>query len=239
MEGLHLEVYSWLLELRNYSAANFIKSCSLEVKYVDIAFGLHDDTEILINDLEIYVPLIKYKALGQYSVETVTIEEAFNELAQSQGVYVRTINWLPRASMRVEMESYDAFISHATEDKDSLVRPLAQELTKQGFMIWYDEFELTVGDSLRQSIDKGLSRSRYGIIILSKAFFAKNWPQYELNGLTALEIEGKKVILPIWHKVNRSEVLKYSPTLADKVAIDSSKQDISAIAKNLAPVISI
>jgi hypothetical protein len=132
---------------------------------------------------------------------------------------------------------YDAFISHASEDKDTIVRPLAEILRKMGFYIWYDEFELRIGDSLRQSIDKGLVNSNYGVVILSKSFFAKNWPQYELNGLTAKEIEGKKVILPVWHEVTKTEILKYSPSLADKVAADTSKQTIREIAKSIAQVL--
>lgn len=136
-----------------------------------------------------------------------------------------------------ESIGYDAFISHASEDKEEIVRPLAQVLTKMGFRIWYDEFELKVGDSLRQSIDKGLVNSRYGIIVLSKAFFAKNWPQYELNGLTAREIEGKKLILPIWHKVDKKDILSYSPNLADKVALSSDRLAIQEIAESLAEVL--
>lgn len=132
---------------------------------------------------------------------------------------------------------YDAFISHASEDKDSFVRPLAEALTERGFRIWYDEFTLKVGDSLRQSIDQGLVNSNYGIVVLSKAFFEKNWPQYELNGLTAKEMDGNKVILPVWHDVTKSDVLKYSPTLADKVALDSKKSDIDVIADKLAEVL--
>lgn len=132
---------------------------------------------------------------------------------------------------------YDAFISHASEDKDSIVRPLARMLNKMGFYIWYDEFELKIGDSLRQSIDKGLVNSKYGIVVLSKSFFEKNWPQYELNGLTAKEIGGQKVILPIWHEVTKVEVLKYSPSLSDKVAADSSKMDIRTMARELAKVL--
>lgn len=132
---------------------------------------------------------------------------------------------------------YDAFISHASEDKDSLVRPLARMLNKMGFYIWYDEFELKIGDSLRQSIDKGLINSNFGIVVLSNSFFAKNWPQYELNGLTAKEIDGQKVILPIWHEVTRDDVMKYSPALADKVATDSSKIDIRTMAREIAKVL--
>lgn len=137
-----------------------------------------------------------------------------------------------------EKVGYDAFISHASEDKEDFVRPLAQALDEMGFDIWYDEFELKVGDSLRQSIDRGLVNSSYGIVILSKAFFEKNWPQYELNGLTAREIEGKKVILPIWYNIDKQDVLKYSPTLADKVALSNQKLTIDEIAEALADVLS-
>jgi TIR domain len=132
---------------------------------------------------------------------------------------------------------YDAFISHASEDKLGLVRPLANALRKMGFRIWYDEFELRVGDSLRQSIDRGLVNSRYGIVVLSVAFFAKNWPQYELNGLTAKEIEGHRVILPIWHKITKDDVLKFSPTLADKVAVTTKSHSIKEVAIELAKVL--
>ena len=132
---------------------------------------------------------------------------------------------------------YDAFISHASEDKDDIVRPLAELLRNMGFYIWYDEFELQIGDSLRQSIDRGLLNSNYGIVILSKMFFSKNWPQYELNGLVAREQNNKKVILPIWHEVTKDDVLKYSPALADKVAVDTSKMKLKKIAEAIARVL--
>jgi hypothetical protein len=125
---------------------------------------------------------------------------------------------------------YDAFISHASEDKNSFVRPLARQLTELGLKIWYDEFELRVGDSLRQSIDKGLVNSRFGIVVLSTAFFDKNWPEYELNGLVAREIEGQKVILPIWHGINKKDVLRYSPPLADKIALITNEKSLKEIA---------
>jgi hypothetical protein len=132
---------------------------------------------------------------------------------------------------------FDAFISHAGEDKNEIVRPLAEELTTIGFKIWYDEFQLKVGDSLRRSIDKGLSNSRFGIVVLSPSFFAKNWPQYELDGLVARESNGVKVILPLWHKVTKQEVMKYSPSLADKVALDTSLYSLAKIVEELSKVL--
>lgn len=133
--------------------------------------------------------------------------------------------------------TYDAFISHATEDKDNLVRPLATQLTEMGFSIWYDEFQLKVGDSLRRSIDRGLANSRFGIVVLSPSFFAKNWPQYELDGLVAKESIGGKVILPLWHKVSKDEVIGYSPTLADKVALNTAIYSVAELAVELASVL--
>jgi len=96
-------------------------------------------------------------------------------------------------------------------------------LIEEGFYVWYDEFSLTIGDSLRRSIDKGLAQSKYGLVILSPNFFAKNWPQTELDGLAARESNGKKVILPIWHNVDEKYVIKFSPTLADRVAVPTTK----------------
>ena len=117
---------------------------------------------------------------------------------------------------------WDVFISHATEDKEQIARPLAEALKAAGLKVWYDEHTLTLGDSLSQSIDQGLSKSRYGIVILSEAFFAKAWPRRELDGLTTREVSSGKTILPIWHNINRLKVEQFSPTLADKVAVSTS-----------------
>ncbi|MBK7595719.1 MAG: toll/interleukin-1 receptor domain-containing protein [Gemmatimonadetes bacterium] len=107
---------------------------------------------------------------------------------------------------------HDVFICHASQDKDAVVRPLARELVANHVAVWYDEFELLLGDSLREKIDGGLSESRYGIVVLSPAFFARRWPQSELDGLFAREsMEGERVILPIWHGVDAATVAAYSP----------------------------
>lgn len=119
--------------------------------------------------------------------------------------------------------SFDVFISHASEDKDDVARPLAEMLRSRGLRVWFDEMELKLGDSLRRSIDRGLIESRYGLVILSPNFFAKEWPRKELDALVAREDGSEKVILPIWHRVSREDILKHSPLLADKLAAPTSK----------------
>lgn len=115
---------------------------------------------------------------------------------------------------------YDVFVSHASEDKDAVARPLAARLANLGYSVWFDEFELKVGDSLRREISRGLAESRFGIVVLSPEFFKKAWPKYELDGLTAVEVDrGSACILPVWHEVTKTDVLRFSPALADRVAV--------------------
>lgn len=128
---------------------------------------------------------------------------------------------------------YDAFICHSSDDKESIVEHLAEKLLNNGYYVWYDNFEIEVGDSLREKIDKGLSKSNFGIVILSKSFFKKKWTQYELNSLLAREIEGQKVILPIWHGVTKKDILKYSPYLADKLGLNTSEHTLDNITNKL------
>lgn len=119
---------------------------------------------------------------------------------------------------------YDVFICHASEDKDSFVRPLAALLRERHIEVWFDEFTLRLGDSLRRAIDAGLRQSRFGVVVLSKAFFSKQWPQYELDGLAAREMCGNdRVLLPIWHAVTLEDVMGYSPSLAGRVAVASAE----------------
>jgi hypothetical protein len=118
---------------------------------------------------------------------------------------------------------YDVFISHASQDKDSFVRPLAEALREKRVEVWFDEFSLRPGMSLRRSIDSGLAKSRFGIVVLSPSFFDKSWPEWELNGLVQRHLAGSQnVLLPIWHGVSRETVASYSPSLADIFAMRSA-----------------
>jgi hypothetical protein len=100
-------------------------------------------------------------------------------------------------------KQWDVFISHASEDKEQFVRPLSVALVRLGVSVWYDEFTLRLGDSLSRSIDKGLAGSNFGLVIISRNFITKSWPEYELRGLVSREIHEDRIILPIWHGITR------------------------------------
>jgi hypothetical protein len=103
-------------------------------------------------------------------------------------------------------KKWDVFISYASEEKYDVARPLAHLLDRAGLRVWFDEFALEVGDSLSEAITRGLAQSRYGVPIISSAFMSKKWPRNELNALFSLEGPETKLILPVWHNVNVSEV---------------------------------
>lgn len=120
-------------------------------------------------------------------------------------------------------KKYDIFISHASEDKDVIVRPLATILERMSVRVWYDEFSLQLGDSLMASIDRGLQESRYGLVVLSKTFLSKKWTDYEYRSLMTREIDGERVILPLWYDVTKEDVKSFSLYLADIMALPISR----------------
>lgn len=120
--------------------------------------------------------------------------------------------------------AWDVFISHASEDKDEVARPLAHLLQESGLRVWFDEQELKLGDSLNEGISNGLRRSRFGLVILSPHFIKrKKWTAYEINALFSLESVDQRRILPITHNLQQHEVTAFNPALADRVSVSTAK----------------
>ncbi len=142
----------------------------------------------------------------------------------------------PAPKSTTPQHQWDVFLSHASEDKDDFARPLAAALKVKGLHVWFDEFTLRVGDSLRRSIDKGLAGAQFGIVLISPKFLEKEWPQKELDALMGRESQGVKVILPVWHNVDAAYVRKFSPLLADRLASSSSRGLAQVVADLMAAI---
>lgn len=157
---------------------------------------------------------------------TRTVSRAPSSLAQ-----VRAER--PPQALTDGQDAWDVFISHASDDKGAVARPLRNALEDLGVKLWFDAFELGIGDSLRRKFDQGLAASTFGVVILSPAFFAKDRPQYELDGLVTRSVAGQQSILPIWHNITREEVMAQSPSLADKLARSTAEYAITEIADEI------
>lgn len=167
------------------------------------------------------LPVMRSAPLSQQSVSSLPLD-------------VREPIFLPTAE---DTRVFDVFISHASEDKDIVARPLANALKGEGLEVWYDEFELRIGDSLRQKIDYGLAHSRTGVVIFSEDFFRKKFPAYELDGLVNMYLQGQQRFMPIWHEVGHTEVAAYKPSLADKLGRSTDDFTVEEIAAEIAEIL--
>ena len=131
----------------------------------------------------------------------------------------------------------DVFVAHAKEDAEIVVRPLVDALIAEDLEVWFDDLELNIGDSLRRRIDRGIAQSRFAIVVLSPAFMAKGWTNYELDGIITRSNEDGQVVLPIWHDVTKQQVIEFSPSVADKVARRTAANTVGEIANEIADVI--
>lgn len=170
------------------------------------------------------------KAEKQRKALTVSYEKRISDL-QAQLLQTRTIPVRQNNTANESDEEYDFFISHAFEDKEDFVDEFVDELKKLDVKVWYDSDKLKFGDSMRKKIDRGLSKSRYGIVVLSPNYIkeGKYWTAAEFNGLFQMESIGGKII-PIWHKLTKKEVMEYSPMIADKMAANTATMTASEIA---------
>jgi hypothetical protein len=136
-----------------------------------------------------------------------------------------------------QRDEFDVFLCHASDDKPAVADPLAAALTARGLRVWLDRAEILVGDVLTRKIDDGLSHARFGAVVISQAVLAREttWVHRELDALAAREAEeGRVVVLPIWHGVTKVDVAGYSPTLASKLALETARMSIDAIAGEIA-----
>jgi len=194
----------------------------------------------------------------QYSMSTAPVQKALNDFgnqvksAQKQlsaatrrrsipsGVYSRPVedlfHTLDERRKSEELESfaiYDVFISHASEDKKDFVDPLVEKLQNAGIRVWYDTLSMEWGKSLREQIDNGIKRSKFAILVFSKHFFAKKWPQRELDGILSKETVSGSSPLPIWHNITYEELYELSPTMSGLFAYSTDKYSIDDICKAL------
>jgi len=131
---------------------------------------------------------------------------------------------------------WDLFISHASEDKDSVVRPLVEHLKQSGLRVWYDDDCIQVGDSIRRSIDQGLQQSRFGVVIVSPHSLEKEWPKKELDALMALEDGPDKKLLPIWHNITKADLKGTCSLLIDRHAL-STASGLDKVAAKICQVV--
>ena len=104
-------------------------------------------------------------------------------------------DWIKEMSRNYEM--FDVFICHASEDKDTIAKPIYDACIGSDIKAFLDEKYIGWGDSLTEKINHALGQSTYVLAIISTHSLDKSWPGRELNAAIAREISGKQIVLPL------------------------------------------
>lgn len=129
------------------------------------------------------------------------------------------------ASMAKSTGEYDAFLCHASEDREALVAPFATAMVAAELKPWIDQKNLKWGDDLVARIQEGLSCSRFVIVFITKAFLAKRWPEKELNTALSMEIGGRTVVLPVLAGLTHDTLQSRYPIVSAKLYMEVSPYD--------------
>ena len=149
-------------------------------------------------------------------------EERFGLEGQARGLGLSLV--IRDHQYRDERNKFEkplGFVCHDSRNKEDIAKPLAVALLGMRCPVWYDEFSLKVGDSLRRSVEKGLKECKRCILIITKNFLSNDgWTKREFDSIFTRElIERSNVILPVWHGVSPEDIYQYSPSLADRLAV--------------------
>jgi len=187
-----------------------------------------------------HIALMRELELNNRATFTISIEKWLQFLLINRPKLIDLLNShsSDNENIKYNPSNYHLFISYASEDKEPFVERLVHKLTWLHLKVWYDNTELLVGDSIRRGIDNGISHSRYGVVVFSPNYLSKKWTQYELDGIVAREGIDFKVLLPILYNITSDEIKILSPTLSQRVALDSAKLSTEEIAYRIAEIIS-
>jgi hypothetical protein len=161
------------------------------------------------------------------------LKEKVRAFGESVGVLIQFRSESYRVA-RDKTDRIEAFICHDSGDK-AVARGIAVGLGSIPCAVWYDEFSLRVGQSLRESIETGLKACKKCILIMSTNFIANaGWTKKEFTSIYTREIvEKKNLMLPVWVNVTREQVYHYCPSLADLMAIRWDESQRESICKKL------
>jgi hypothetical protein len=121
-------------------------------------------------------------------------------------------------------------VSHASEDCETFVDQLVDELGLTGVKVWYDRERMAVGDVNISKMNEGMRSSRCAVIIASHAYFAKLFTETEANTLIYLEMHDRaRRIIPILYGMTRADMSHYNPILSTRTYIDFGDNSLPAI----------
>ena len=130
-------------------------------------------------------------------------------------------------------DKYDLFLCHAWDDRKGIAKELYEKLTDKGVNAWFSEKDLKLGTNMLREIDKGLAKSRAGIVLVTPNFFERikgeGVADKELSALLA-----KDQLLPVVHNTTYDALRDVSPLLGSRSGLDTNEDSMEEIVDKIA-----
>jgi TIR domain len=130
------------------------------------------------------------------------IGEASRQPLRAREIGRQTANWRPAdiaspgTAVTVKHMDISAFICHSASDKE-FCRRLAKDLQSCGCKVWFDEWEIRVGDSIIEKIQNAIIENQYLVVVLSKTSVASEWVKVELHSGLFSQLSSRSIkVLP-------------------------------------------
>lgn len=199
-----LEIKSWHPDIRMWGSEESNRiDCSYKgtrINYIQFRIELRS---LSVHFIEAIAAFARQNNCVLVSAHSLTIVEPLRQnillhLCRSPGVN-RVLDWVggDKSANSQGMDKPSVFLSHSSKDK-SFVSRLATDLKSRGVPVWFDQWELRIGDSLTEKIEQGISQSGWLAVVLSRNSASSDWVQKELRAAQARELRDKNVfVLPI------------------------------------------
>lgn len=134
-------------------------------------------------------------------------------------------------------ELRDVFLCHAWDDRKDVAKELHDLLESNGVSVWFSEKDVFLGSSLLREIDKGLAKSRVGIVLVTPSFLnrvkGEGIADKELSALLARDL-----LVPIVHDTTFENLREVSPLLGSRSGLSTIENTMEDIAAKLAELVS-
>jgi hypothetical protein len=132
----------------------------------------------------------------------------------------------------------DIFLCHAWDDRKESALQLNDLLVSNGVTVWFSEKDIPLGTSFLREIDKGLAKSKIGLVLVTPSFLKRvqneGVAEKELSALLA-----RDQLVPIVHNTTYDELRDVSPLLGSRNGLDTQEDTMENIAKKLAELIRV
>jgi hypothetical protein len=158
-----------------------------------------------------------------YTADEVTALERYRTKVEAVG---------PRA------ESYDLFLCHAWDDRRETATELHGLLESEDVSVWFSEKDIILGQPFMREIDKGLAKTRIGLVLITPAFLQR----IESGGVSEKELSellSRDLLIPVAHGVTYDEIRSVSPLLGSRNGLSTEEDSMADIAKKVAELVAL